>query len=156
MPKPPKITVVVPAADQSSALWRYTTTRPDDAWFKPGFDDSVWKEGSSGFGTKETPGSIIGTVWNTPQIWLRREFQMPSGSTEDLAIWLHHDEDAEVYINGVVVLKVAGWTASYDVIPLNEAGRAAIKPGKNLVAIHCKQSQGGQFIDFGLVRVERQ
>ena len=33
-------------------------------------------------------------------------------------------------------------------------GKAAFNPGKNLVAIHCHQDQGGQYVDFGFVTIE--
>lgn len=78
---------------------------------------------------------------------------MPGGKWQNLQAWLHHDEDAEIYINGVLALRTSGYTSSYDAFPLTPAGKAAIKPGKNLVAIHCRQTQGGQYIDFGLVDV---
>jgi hypothetical protein len=57
------------------------------------------------------------------------------------------------HLNGVLALRTSGYTSSYDAFPLTPAGKAAVKPGKNLVAIHCRQTQGGQYIDFGLVDV---
>ena len=52
---------------------------------EPGFDDRDWKEGPGGFGTKGTPGIVIGTDWNTPDIWLRREVTLPAGSIRAIA-----------------------------------------------------------------------
>jgi len=60
----------------------------------------------------------------------------------------------EVYVNGVLALKNSGWVSSYDAFPLTLSGRAALKPGKNLIAVHCHQNSGGQYIDLGFVDVE--
>lgn len=70
------------------------------------------------------------------------------------ALGLHHDEDTEVYINGLLALKASGFNSDYDVFPLTSEGRAALKPGKNLIALHCHQTNGGQYVDFGLVKVQ--
>jgi hypothetical protein len=154
MPKPPTITVVVPAADTQPAIWRYTTSAPAASWMDQGFDDSTWAQGESGFGTAGTPGAIIGTTWQTGNIWLRREVNLPVQDCDQLQAWLHHDEDAEVYINGVLALKSGGFISGYDVFPMTPEGRAALKPGKNLIAIHCHQTTGGQYVDLGFVRVQ--
>lgn len=154
MPVPPKITVIVPAADDAPATWSFTTVAPGPNWFGADYDTTSWQQGPSGFGTRETPGARVGTIWNSREIWLRRELDVPDRKTHDLQGWFHHDEDAEVYINGVLALRVTGYTSSYDTFPLTTAGKAAIKPGKNLVAIHCRQTGGGQYIDFGLVDVQ--
>jgi Domain of unknown function (DUF4965)/Domain of unknown function (DUF5127)/Domain of unknown function (DUF1793)/Domain of unknown function (DUF4964) len=154
MPSLPKITVVLPAADKQPAIWSYTITRPADNWMKPGFDDASWDQGKSGFGTPGTPGSVIGTIWSTDDIWLRREINLSPATYDDLEGWLHHDEDAEVYINGVLALKTSGYIVNYDVFPLTAEGKAALKPGRNLIAIHCHQTIGGQYVDFGLVDVQ--
>jgi len=156
MPEPPKVTSVVPAADKLPATWSYTTSTPGTNWFNADFDASSWSQGQSGFGTRNTPSTSIGTTWNSREIWLRREIEVPGGKWNNLQGWLHHDEDSEVYINGVLALRASGYTTGYDAFPLTTAGRAAIKPGKNVVAIHCRQTGGGQYIDFGLVDVGAQ
>ena len=154
MPKQPKMTAVVPAADKSEALWRYTTTKPGAGWYQPGFTDSSWSQGKSGFGTPNTPGAIVGTRWNTPDIWLRREVEVPVADLNNLELWVHHDDDAQIYINGVLAAQMPGWTSSYDAFPLSSSAKAALKPGKNLIAIHCRQTVGGQYVDMGLVSVQ--
>jgi hypothetical protein len=155
MPSMPKMTAVLPAADQQPATWSYTTNQPPDGWTSPQFDDSSWLQGKSGFGTKGTPGAAVGTTWRTGDIWLRREVDLPAEQDNDgLQAWFHHDEDAEVYVNGVLALKDSGYLTSYDAFPLTPEGRAALKSGKNLIAIHCHQTFGGQYVDFGLVEVK--
>ena len=66
---------------------------------------------------------------------------------------MHHDEDAEVYINGVLASRTRGFTVDYEEFPLTKEGKAALKPGRNLIAVHCKQTGGGQYIDVGIVRL---
>ncbi len=154
IPKPPKINAVVLAADKSPSIWRYTTSKPEDEWAKAVFDDSKWKEGKSGFGTKGTPGAVIGTTWSTSDIWLRREVEIRAEELENLALWLHHDEDVTVQVNGVEVFKASGWTTEYEAFPLTSAARSAFKPGKNLIAIHCHQTTGGQYVDCGMITLQ--
>lgn len=155
MPKAPTVTVVVPAADQSPALWRYTTRKPSSDWSKPDFSDSNWREGKSGFGTRDTPNAVVGTVWNTPEIWLRREVEIPADKLKNIGLWVHHDEDVQIYINGILVVTNTGYTTSYDEFPLSASAKAALKPGKNLVAVHCAQTGGGQYVDLGFVDVQK-
>jgi hypothetical protein len=154
IPKPPKLDVVVAAADKSPSTWRYTTTKPADGWAQTGFDDSKWKEGKSGFGTEGTPGAVIGTTWSTPDIWLRRAIEIQGEQLQNAALWLHHDDDVEVEVNGVQVFKARGWTTQYEAFPLTSAGKSVFKPGKNLVAIHCHQISGGQYVDCGIITMQ--
>ena len=156
IPVPPTITVVVPTSQNTPAAWRYTTNTPGQNWFALGFDTSSWKEGPGGFGTDGTPGAVVRTPWNTSDIWLRREFDFPAGRFPNLQFLGHHDEDTEVYINGVLAGSFGGFTGSYDLLPINAAGRAALRPGKNTIALHCHQTTGGQYIDFGFADVREQ
>ena len=153
MPQPPVLKTVVATSQESGVSWHYTTQKPADDWFKATFDDSSWKTGSGGFGTRNTPGAVVRTEWNTPTIWLRREIELPAGDWKNLQLLAHHDEDVTVYINGVQAASARGFTSSYEELPLNAAGRAALKPGKNTIAVSCKQTQGGQYIDVGFVDV---
>ncbi len=153
MPKAPVLIAVVPTAREKATSWSYTTTRPADRWFQPDFDASAWKQGESGFGTEGTPGATVRTEWNTGDIWLRSTFKLEDKSFSNLQLSVHHDEDAEVYLNGVLAVSVVGFTTQYEPLPLNAEVRAALKPGENLIAVHCHQTTGGQYIDVGLVSV---
>ncbi len=150
---PPIIKTLAPAAcdTKKAALWRYTTKKPADGWQKPGFDDSGWKKGQAGFGAKGTPGAIIGTEWNGSDIWLRRTFETDKKPAERLMLKIHHDEDAEVYINGVKAADVDGYTTNYVTAGVEKAAAESLKSGTNTIAIHCRQTDGGQYIDAGLV-----
>jgi hypothetical protein len=153
MPKPPVLMNVLPTAVEERPRWRYTTTRPAADWLKPDFDASAWKEGPAGFGTRNTPGARVRTEWNSADIWLRREFTLPDTKFSDLQLSIHHDEDAEAYINGVLAGSFAGFTTDYEAAPLSAAAKSALKPGKNIIAVHCHQTGGGQYIDVGFADV---
>jgi hypothetical protein len=153
IPPPPIVKTVVPTSEESGIEWRYTTDKPAADWMKPAFDDSAWKKGPGGFGTKGSPGAAVRTEWKTPDIWLRREIDMPDAKFASLQFRVHHDEDVEVYVNGVLALKLKGFQGEYEEHPMTAAGKAALKPGKNLIAVHCLQTSGGQYVDVGIVDV---
>jgi hypothetical protein len=142
---------IVPTARTAQVQWRYTLQKPAGDWMRPDFDDSAWKVGVGGFGTKGTPGAIIGTEWNTKQIWLRREFSLPDRELKDPRVELIYDEDPEVYFNGVLALKLTGWITNYEEADLASKARVALKPGKNILAVHASQTYGGQSIDVGII-----
>ncbi|MEO8350412.1 MAG: DUF4965 domain-containing protein, partial [Chthoniobacteraceae bacterium] len=116
LPTPPKVTEVVPSSQKSAVTWRYTFEKPADDWMAPDFKDTSWKSGPGGFGTSMTPGSVVRTEWKTDDIWLRREFTMPVGDTSKIEFFMYHDEDAEIYINGVLAAKVRGYNGAYEAI----------------------------------------
>ncbi len=155
LPEPPKVTVVVPTSQQTSAIWHYTTKKPADDWTKSDFDTSGWSEGPGTFGTHGTPGSVVRTVWNTDDIWLRREITMPAGNYPNLQFYVDHDEDVEIYVNGVLAATEGGFNGSYDTIGIRATALSLLQPdAKVTLAVHCHQTAGGQNIDVGLVNVE--
>ena len=135
-----------PGETHDAETWAYTTHQESPNWLKPDFDDSSWPRGPAGFGTKGTPGAKIGTVWNTKNIYLRRKFRLTE-VPKRLTLNLHHDEDVTVFINGRKVYSAEGFLRDYERVTLDEKATAAVKPGDNVMCVHCKQTGGGQYID---------
>ena len=86
--------------------------------------------------------------------WLRQEFDLGGLGADDLqnlAFTCFHDEDCEIYLNAVLASGAPGCTTTYVLIAMNEEARRVLHPnGKNLIAVHCHQTEGGQFIDVGI------
>ncbi len=147
----PTIRVLVPSAETSPQPWSFTIKAPDTGWIRPEFDDSTWSRVKSGFGTKGTPGALVHTEWKTSDIWLRRAFELDSKPLHSPQLLIHHDEDAEFYVNGKLVAKLDGYMSAYGLIPLGRDAVGAFNPGRNAIAGHCHQTGGGQYIDAGLI-----
>ena len=130
--------------------WKYTLRKPNTGWESPSFDASAWQDGVGGFGTSDTPGARVGTIWEDNAIWLRKTFELKVLPANPV-LWMHYDEDAEVFINGTSVVVVPGYSIKYGAIAIPEAKRAALKVGANIMAVRCNQKGGGQFIDVHLV-----
>jgi len=152
---PPIVKTIVPTSEQAGQQWKYTTEKPADGWEKCGFDDSSWKKGPGGFGTKMTPGAVVRTEWSGKDIWIRRSFELAE-KPDQVSLTIHHDEDAEVYINGKLVKTVKDYTSNYIQVELDAEALKALKAGANCIAVHCKQTMGGQYIDVGLANVIEQ
>jgi Glycosyl hydrolases family 2/Glycosyl hydrolases family 2, sugar binding domain/Glycosyl hydrolases family 2, TIM barrel domain len=150
---PPRITHIVPASDRAPQTWRYTTAAPSATWFDPAFDDAAWASGPGGFGAADTRFAKVGTEWKTADIWLRRTVDVPAGDLAAPHLQVFHDDDAQVYLNGILVAELPGANGGFAYLPLTGAARAALRPGKNSIAVHAHQTRGGQFIDVGLVDV---
>src|SRR5262249_20731513 len=67
---------LLPSSRVHGQTWAYTFERQVVGWQHPDFDAKDWKTGKGGFGTFGTPGAVVRTVWSTPDIWLRRTFQV--------------------------------------------------------------------------------
>ncbi|MEQ8764951.1 MAG: glycoside hydrolase family 2 TIM barrel-domain containing protein [Planctomycetota bacterium] len=133
--------------------WRYTLEAPADGWMSSTFDDSDWQTGEAGFGTAGTPGARIGTVWRSSDLWIRR-MQSLGRPPAKPALLVHHDEDAEIFVDGERVARLRGYTTEYVVVPL-EGDAVSLKAGEHLVAAHCRQTGGGQYLDVHLIDAER-
>jgi hypothetical protein len=150
---PPRVSHLVPSSDHDPQTWRYTTSSPADAWFQSSFDASGWTEAPGGFGAKDTRFARVGTEWKSGDIWLRRTVELTMVPAT-LQLRVFHDDDAEIYLNGVLAAKLSGANSSYAYVPIGADARASLKPGRVVIAVHAHQVRGGQFIDVGLADVQ--
>ena len=145
---------VVPTSENAAQTWKYTLDAPGADWIQPGFNDSAWQTGPGGFGASAPAGAPVGTRWTTDDIWLRRTFNpgpLTALQLSRLVVREQHDEDIDVYINGVLAYHAAGYVSAYEYKPVSQAARRSLKPNtENTLAVHCHQTVGGQFIDVGL------
>lgn len=148
---PPDSVTLVPTSDVIPQEWRFVTAPPGADWEKPDFDDSKWKVGLGGLGHLDPPGSKVRSTWRTDDVWARRDFDLKSAAATHLWLRIHHDDAAEVYLNGLKVAQTRRFTTRYVFIRLPDEARKALKPGRNVLAVHCHHSGGGQYIDVGLM-----
>jgi hypothetical protein len=153
--QPPRVAelhprVLLPTSQQKPQTWRYTMDKPEGEWMAVAYDDRAWKTGPGGFGTTTTPGAVVGTEWKTQDLWLRQEFTTADTQMTLGLLGIHHDEDADVYLNGKLIATLTGFTTDYGMVEVTEALRKALVPGRNVLTVHCHQTVGGQFIDAGL------
>jgi len=152
----PVVSDLLAGSDKAPRTWRYTTTAPGQDWMTEAFDDGAWMSGIGGFGAMDTRFAKVGTEWKTPDIWLRSTFDGPEAAPVNPHLRVFHDEDAQVYLNGRLAAELAGSNSGYAFVPLTPpAGSTTpvLRPGRNIIAIHVKQTRGGQFVDAGIVDV---
>lgn len=135
--------------------WRYTTTDPGAGWSQPAFDDTAWSTGLSGFGQGSGAFRNIRTTWATSGIWLRRSFTLTQLPTPYTQFKVHHDDGCEIYLNGVLAASLPEratptHTDFYRRFDIAAAAREALVIGDNVIAVHCTNSGGPQYIDVGI------
>jgi hypothetical protein len=149
--QPLHFTEVVPTGEMEGQSWRHTTQKPADNWTRQDFNDAEWQEGLSGFGERSTPGTSVRTEWKTDDIWLRRTVDLDPAALDQLYLRIHHDEDAEVYLNGELIASLSGYQVEYIDMELEDSATQLVRKGANVIAVHCHQTGGGQYIDAGLM-----
>jgi len=151
-PQQPAAGVLLPTSEQTGYPWRYTIATPASNWFATTFDDSTWQNGPAGFGSINFGGSVNRTSWTaTPgNIWIRRHFPITGSVPANQQFRVFYDEGCEIYINGVQAASTTGYVTTYVALPMNSAGQSALQVGDNVIAVHCTQTAGGQYIDVGI------
>ena len=153
---PPVVRDLVPTSQKEPQTWQYTTDKPADDWIKPDFDDSELEDGPRRVRHRPArPARSSAPSGRPTTSGFAGRSTLPEKWPTELRLRLHHDEDAEVYINGVLAAKVARLHhATTRRCRCRPAAAAALRPGKNVLAVHCHQTTGGQYIDVGLAALE--
>ena len=121
---------------------------PAQEWIEVGYNDKDWNTGLGAFG-KVSPKEKVGTKWVTSDIWLRTTFRLAT-IPKTLRVTLRHDEDVEVYLNGTLVFQNTDLISKYETHDISLESADVLQTGKNVMAVHCSNTIGGQFIDLGL------
>ena len=151
--RPPVLRVLLPTSRDAAQEWRFTTQTPASDWMQPTFRDSAWSSGTAGFGSARVENGRVRTPWTSSELFLRRTFEISGAPPAHPFLVVHHDEDAEVYINGVRVDSLPGYTNGYTYVPLTPAAASALRAGTNTIAVHVRNTRGEQYIDVGLTDV---
>jgi len=53
----------------------------------------------------------------------------------------------------VPAAKLTGFLTAYSIAPIEAKAAQALRKGANTLAVHCRQTSGGQYIDAGLVEL---
>ncbi|MFN8241945.1 MAG: DUF4965 domain-containing protein [Bacteroidales bacterium] len=141
--------VVIPTARKEAWTAQYTESEPRGDWKALAYQAGNWKEGKAAFGTEGQPNLV--TPWNSHDIWVRRTFTLDKDYTsEEMYLEYSHDDNFELYINGMEVVKTGYEWHNDVVIKLTPEVTATLKQGENIIAAHCYNKTGGGLVDFGL------
>ena len=137
--------------------WRYVTSDPQSRhWYELDYDDTAWSQGQGAFshGLNSSWDGLTMTDWNTNQIYMRRWFKLGDITPENLAklrFMVFHDDDIEIYINGIWAATESGCNFNYAPLNISSEALASLQPGQwNLIAIAGKQGSGQQVMDLGI------
>jgi hypothetical protein len=143
---------LVYTGEAPGAYWRYTTSTPAGSWYSTSFDDSAWARGEAPFGKDFNTNLNPRTDWSTSDIWIRTSFYSRYDGTALSLVKLrfYHDEDVQIYLNGVQIFGASGYDSKYLEYVLSPSQASGLKKGQNTLAAHCWQNVFAQGIDAGL------
>lgn len=140
---------VVPMADIKAWEADYTFDMPKEGWTEVDYNTEGWKSGKAAFGTNDQP--VVGTSWNTKDIWVRRSFTLNDDlSGEPVYLQYSHDDVFELYLNGEQLVATDYCWRNNVMIELTDNAKKKLRKGKNVIAAHCHNTTGGAYVDFGL------
>ena len=144
---------ILPMADEDVWVAPYLMTKPEEGWTKTDFDDSSWPKAQGGFGNNVR--KEIHTKWegDNTDIYVRRTFNLTEEDLKDgFLIRYSHDDVCEIFINGVKIHDTGLTWKKRETLELSSEQKELLHPGCNVIAVHCHNTTGGSYVDFGVYR----
>ncbi|MCX6928624.1 MAG: tetratricopeptide repeat protein [Verrucomicrobia bacterium] len=144
------LTSLTPEPPTNEPVWLYTSTPPPTNWALPDFSDSAWASQPAPHGFPMYVPRSPRAAGPRTNLWLRREFDLPSVPTGTLAFLISRNHDARIFVNGTENTPATDWSDAPVLQPCSPAARAALKPGRNVLAVHGQDADGNAPIEVGL------
>ena len=137
------------------APWRYTLKKPS-SWLEASYDDVKWQEARGGFGTPDHPSQRVFTEWTKPEIWMRKTLTLKA-IPANAALYVQTPGETEIFINGSLAARIDEVSDKHSVIPVAPETIAALREGKNLIAVYAKArtDDAPRCIDVHLISADK-
>jgi tetratricopeptide (TPR) repeat protein len=133
-------------SSERTLSWRYSFQKPHDQWSELGFDAAEWMVGAAPFGSRGSDA----TRWVGSDIWLRCEFELEAPVSESLFFRAFINDNAKFFVNGVLAAE-GNWEGfKSQLIRCSSQAAATLKPGRNVLAVHCQNTGGDAGIEASL------
>jgi GH43 family beta-xylosidase len=137
-------------------MFAYSTAKPKGEWQDTSFDDGSWSRGRAAFSSNRTEGSTVrrqGTKWDDGQIYVRKAFSATDAGVGNLALRVHHDAPARVWLNGRLIYESD--KPDYRMVNLTAAQRKLLRDGTNILAAESSRGRSGGFFDVALFDIKQ-
>ena len=152
---PAKGTVRIPLSMFTPQDWNYSFTEPAVEWYKD--NKGKWNNGKAPFGVPKVSIPEIGTEWDAPALFLKKDFFMKAVPSA-LGVVTYNSGIATIYINGEQAMQINSlhrFDAELKVteVMLPPKALSLLKKGRNTIALKVDFNNAEQplyFFDLGL------
>ena len=146
---------ILPLAAEEEWTAQVSRRVSDNRWMQPDYNCVGWTTETGAFGMPNDYPDVK-TKWGEvgENIYIRREVELSEDDAKGTYfVYYNHDDFFEMYINGTKIIDTGHVWGKFS-RKLTDEEVALLKPGKNVIAAHCYNQDGGAFVDFGLSRVK--
>ena len=146
---------IAPMGNKGRWLAKIKRSNAAADWYEKDASESGWTNGYGAFGSQNEYDGVYTNWTDLSQYYIRRHVTLTEEDLKsDLWIIYSHDDNFELYINGVKLAEATnGETWKQNVrVHLQGASRDALVVGDNVIAFHVINTRGGALADVGLFR----